>query len=182
MFRINGAKKRTWKRIAPAHAVEQAGCADMRAHTGTKICDHQSYSHNGEQWSPRSRHGPDVRGIGIREWLGCGPDKLRDVDLSRRKNADHHARQHGGQHYIAPGILSLFGEGGDAVETYVRQYSNGSTTKQVADRESLRIVERPGKKVRICVWMAEDVPNRAHEDNYDHRAHPRGQAGVYARG
>jgi len=112
-------KKERGSALLPAHPVEQPRpprcalpCRSQNSPT-TSVT-----SHDGKQrrptFDPRPKNVSPCPDSEMAR-LPARPS-LRHIDFSRRKNADHHAGQHSGQHDVAPRIFSLFRESRDAVE------------------------------------------------------------------
>src|ERR1019366_5972079 len=72
------------------------------------------------------------------------------VHFKRRKDADDHAGEHGGQQDVAPGILGFLRQRGDAVEADIGEHRDGGASKHGA-REGGGVVERPREERRPVV-------------------------------
>ena len=96
---------------------------------------------------------------------------MRAVDFSRSQKSRDNADQHRRQENIPLGILDLFRQGGDAVESDVGKHRDRCSVKHSIDRESLRVVERTQKvRFRILRQM-KNVADRIPEESQNHRSH-----------
>src|SRR5260370_1303644 len=109
------------------------------------------------------------------------PNQLCDINLKPRKQADHHAGQHRGQHDVSTWILRLFGQRGYAIQADVRKDGNGCASEEPRVSECLWIVERAREEIWVTVRMAKNVAGRGDEHDYDNGAHGRSHARINPR-